>query len=162
MNKKLTLTALSLLLLAGCANSSTETPKDDSAKEDKTTETTTEKKELNGTAAYDNGGTVNATIVKDGDQLSDVMMEFVDQDGNAITELEQLYGPDKDTQMSIDTDWLDQVEYVENFIKENGVDAVTVDENGKPTNPELKDVVDLDIRPMLVATQDAIGSEKDD
>ena len=57
---------------------------------------------------------------------------------------------------------LDQVVYVENFIKENGVDAVTVDENGKPTNPELKDVVDLDIRPMLAATQDAIGSEKDD
>ena len=85
-----------------------------------------------------------------------------DKDGNAITELDQLYGPDKDTQTSIDTEWLDQVDYLENYIKEHGVDSITVDENGKPTNDDLKDYVSLDVRPMLEAVKGAIGNEADD
>ncbi|WP_290155378.1 hypothetical protein, partial [uncultured Dubosiella sp.] len=114
------------------------------------------------TSQYDNGGIVNATVEKEGENLSNVMIEFVDKDGNAITELDQLYGPDKDTQTSIDTEWLDQVDYLENYIKEHGVDSITVDENGKPTNDDLKDYVSLDVRPMLEAVKGAIGNEADD
>ncbi len=158
MYKKLSLAALSLVLLAGCANDSAKTPTTDTntTNDEQTTQT------LKGTSSYDGGSTVNATIEKDGENLSNVMIEFVDQDGNAVTELDQLYGPDKDTQTSIDTEWLDQVDYLENYIKENGVDSVTVDENGKPTNDDLKDHVDLDVRPMLEAVKGAIGKEVDD
>ncbi len=107
MYKKISLAALSLVLLAGCANETAKEPAAD-------------------------------TVEKEGENLSNVMIEFVDKDGNAITELDQLYGPDKDTQTSIDTEWLDQVDYLENYIKEHGVDSITVDENGKPTNDDLK------------------------
>ncbi|GJM57760.1 hypothetical protein [uncultured Dubosiella sp.] len=156
MYKKLSLAALSLVLLAGCANDTAKEPEKDDTTTDKTAET------LKGTSSYDGGANVNATIVKDGENLSDVMIEFVDQDGNAVTELDQLYGPDKDAQSSIDTEWLDQVDYLENYIKENGVDSITVDENGHPTNADLVDYVGIDVRPMLDAVKNAVGTETDD
>lgn len=157
MYKKISLAALSLVLLAGCANETAKEPAtDDTGTKDIANET------MKGTSQYDNGGIVNATVEKEGENLSNVMIEFVDKDGNAITELDQLYGPDKDTQTSIDTEWLDQVDYLENYIKEHGVDSITVDENGKPTIDDLKDYVSLDVRPMLEAVKGAIGNEADD
>ncbi|WP_289197175.1 hypothetical protein [uncultured Dubosiella sp.] len=157
MYKKISLAALSLVLLAGCANETAKEPAaDDTGTKDIANET------MKGTSQYDSGGIVNATVEKEGENLSNVMIEFVDKDGNAITELDQLYGPDKDTQTSIDTEWLDQVDYLENYIKEHGVDSITVDENGKPTNDDLKDYVSLDVRPMLEAVKGAIGNEADD
>jgi hypothetical protein len=54
------------------------------------------------------------------------------------------------------------VDYLENYIKENGVDSITVDENGHPTNADLVDYVGIDVRPMLDAVKNAVGTETDD
>lgn len=156
MYKKLSLAALSLVLLAGCANSTTDSTTDETKTTDDTTTET-----LKGTSSYENGGTVNVTLMQNGEDLSEVMMDFVDKDGNAVTELEQLYGPDKDTQTNIGAEWMEQVEYLENYIKENGVDSITVDDEGHPTNADLVDYVDIDVRPMLAAVKDALGTESD-
>ena len=82
MYKKISLAALSLVLLAGCANETAKEPAaDDTGTKDIANET------MKGTSQYDNGGIVNATVEKEGDNLSNVMIEFVDKDGNAITGL---------------------------------------------------------------------------
>jgi hypothetical protein len=157
--KKAILSALSLLLLAGCSTAA----QDEVDKIDTDVDTEADKAEvkLEGEAQYDSGETVKATVIKQGDEIADVILETLDQDGNAITQLEQMSDP-KSQDTSIGTEWADQVAYLEDYIKANGVDNIKTDENGKAVDEELLKGVDVNIQPMLDAVNNALANEKDD
>lgn len=159
MKKTLTAAAAALLLLAGCSS----TAQEDVDKVDNTVDEgdASAETKLVGEASYDTGEKVNATILKEGDKIADVMIETVDQDGNAITQLEQMSDPTaQDT--AIGTEYQEQVDYLENYIKENGVENITTDESGRVQDEEMLKNVDINVEPMLQAVKNALANETGD
>lgn len=156
MNKKVLVSALSLFLLAGCSS----TTQEDVDKVDKDVDdaATAQETKLEGKAEYPTGEKVNATLIKKGDQIADVMIETVDKDGNAITQLEQMSDPSaQDT--AIGTEWADQVDYLENYIKENGMENIKLDESGKAVDEKLLEGCDVNIAPIMEAVNNALANE---
>lgn len=160
MKKTFAAAAAALLLLAGCSN----TAQEDVDKVDDTVDTgdAAAETKLEGEAAYgDTGQVAKATVIKEGDKIADVIIETIDQDGNAITQLKDMADPTaQDT--AIGTEYQDQVDYLENYIKENGVENIKTDENGRVTDEEMLKNVDINVQPMLQAVQNALANEKDD
>ena len=78
-----------------------------------------------------------------------------------ITQLEDMADPTaQDT--AIGTEYQDQVDYLENYIKENGVENIKTDENGRVADEEMLKNVDINGQPMLEAVQNALANEKND
>ena len=160
MKKTFAAAAAALLLLAGCSS----TAQEDVDKVDETVDQgdAAAETKLEGEAAYgDTGQTARATVIKQGDKIADVIIETIDQDGNAITQLEDMADPTaQDT--AIGTEYQDQVDYLENYIKENGVENIKTDENGRVADEEMLKNVDINVQPMLEAVQNALANDKND
>ncbi len=157
MKKTFAAAAAALLLLAGCSS----TAQEDVDKVDETVDQgdAAAETKLEGEAAY--GEPARATVIKQGDKIADVIIETIDQDGNAITQLEDMADPTaQDT--AIGTEYQDQVDYLENYIKENGVENIKTDENGRVADEEMLKNVDINVQPMLEAVQNALANEKND
>lgn len=160
MKKTLTAAAAALLLLAGCSSA----PQEDVDKIDEAVDEgdAAAETKLEGEAAYgDTGQTAKATVIKQGDKIADVIIETIDQDGNAITQLEDMADP-KAQDSAIGTEYQEQVDYLENYIKENGVESIKTDGDGRVTDEEMLKNVDINVQPMLQAVQNALANEKDD
>ena len=159
--KKAMLSALSLFLLAGCSSAAQDDVNKVDDKVDDGAAAAEEKVELKGEAEYPTGEKVEATVIKEGDKISDVIINTIDKDGNAITQLEQMSDP-KSQDTAIGTEWADQVDYLESYIKDNGVENIKTDENGKAVDEKLLEGCDVNIQPMLDAVNNALANEKDD
>lgn len=159
MNKKVLASALSLFLLAGCSSTAQEDVNKVDNKVDEGADAAEVK--LEGKAEYPTGEQVDATVIKKGDQIAEVMINTIDQDGNAITQLEQMSDPSaQDT--AIGTEWADQVDYLESYIKDNGVENIKLDDNGKATDEKLLEGCDVNIAPIMEAVNNALANEKND
>lgn len=118
--KKLTIAALALVMLTACGSS---------------TKTGTAEKEI------DNHGStekVTVEVTLEGDKVTEIT---IDETYNGQTTTKRTLGEDygmKSTSASIGKienggEWYEQADYLQNYIIENGVDAVELDESGYPT-----------------------------
>lgn len=145
--KKLTCLFALTVLLAGCGGGGSS-------------EATAKKGEFT-TEANDKGQAATVKVTVEGDKITDISIdESYEHEGKATTkkELKDEYGmkPASD----IDKEWWEQAEFLENFIKEKGVDAVGELKDGYPTNEDVLAGCTMNIAAYVEATQEAVKAAK--
>ncbi len=162
--KKLACLFAAAVLLAGCGGGS-----GDDANKDNNTTTSTVTGE--GTATNEsNGETLKTTakVTMDGDKFTNVEIDetYKDKDGNDTTKkaLGADYGM-KETSASIGqieggAEWFEQIEFLENYIKENGVDGIELNDEGKATNEDVLTGCTINIKPYIEAVKAAKDNAK--
>ncbi len=86
-------------------------------------------------------GEIKAVVEMDGDQVTSVSIDET-SDGQSKKEMKEGYRL-KDAS-GIGKEWYEQIAFLENYLKENGSDALTFDDQGRAQNAECSAVHDLD------------------
>lgn len=140
MKKSFALIGLGAMMLAACSGNGGSA---DTAKG--TTESAT---------VESDGSEITATLTKDADgKLTGVNIDEVSEDGQSKKDLGDDYGMKKAS--PIGKEWYEQVEYLENYILENGVDAVKTDSEGYAENEDLKSGCTINISNFMKAVDEA-------
>lgn len=140
MKKSFALIGLGAMMLAACSGNGGSA---DTAKG--TTESAT---------VEHDGSEITATLTKDADgKLTSVNIDEVTEDGESTKDLGDDYDMKKAS--TIGKEWFEQVEYLENFILENGVDAVKMDDAGYAENEDLKSGCTINISNFMKAVDEA-------
>lgn len=126
MNKKFFLGALALVMLAGCGNANTGVDEEGAAASDAAT--TEDAKTTTAEIEHD-GATTKAEVTKEGDKVTAVSIDEVDEEGLSKKDLGDDYGMKKAS--TVEKEWYEQVEFLENYILENGVDSIKLNDEGK-------------------------------
>lgn len=140
MKKSFALIGLGAMMLAACSGNGGNA---DTAKG--TTESAT---------VENDGSEITATLTKDADgKLTGVNIDEVTEDGESKKDKGDDYGMKKAS--GIGKEWYEQVEYLENYILENGVDAVTLNDEGYPEDEDLKSGCTINLSAMMQAVDEA-------
>lgn len=137
MNKKLLGAAAAALLLAACSSSNGGAAG-----------TTTE-----ATVTGSDGSETTASLTKEDGKLTGVSIDVVDEDGNSKKELGDDYNMKQAS--TIGKEWYEQVNYLENYILENGVDAVKLDSEGYAEEEDLKSGCTINLTDIMKAVDEA-------
>jgi len=156
MKKLLACLFAAAVLLAGCGGGDSES---------------SAVKKGEGTATNESNGetlTTTAKVEVDGDKFTKVEIDetYKDKDGNDTTKkaLGADYGM-KETSASIGNiegggEWFEQVEFLEKYIVENGVDGIELDDEGKATNEDVLTGCTINIKPYIEAVKAAKDNAK--
>lgn len=137
--KKLLILATALMLLAGCSSKpTTKVGKYESEPNDK-------------------GDVTVAEVKLEGDKITSVFIDVNTANGSK-KELKEEYGMKKAS--AIGKEWYEQAAALEQFIVENGVDAVTVGEDQKATNEDLLAGCTMAVKDYVDAVKAAIENAK--
>lgn len=119
MNKKLLAAAMATaMLFVGCSSSN-------GGSEAKGTENTVTDEDI------------TVTVTKDADgKITDVNIDQFDEDGSSKKDKGEEYGMKKVS--GIGKEWNEQIEFLEDYMVENGIDAVTMDESGYADSDDVK------------------------
>lgn len=150
MNKKFFLGALALVMLAGCGNANTGVDEEGAAASDAAT--TEDAKTTTAEIEHD-GATTKAEVTKEGDKVTAVSIDEVDEEGLSKKDLGDDYGMKKPS--TVEKEWYEQVEFLENYILENGVDSIKLNDEGKAENEDLKSGCTISIKNMVDAVKEA-------
>lgn len=137
MNKKLLGAAAAAMLLAACSSSNGGAAG-----------TTTE-----ATVTGSDGSETTASLTKEDGKLTGVSIDVVGEDGNSKKELGDDYNMKKAS--GIGKEWYEQVNYLENYILENGVDAVKLDSAGYAEEEDLKSGCTINLTDIMKAVDEA-------
>lgn len=155
--KKLAMAMLALLMVAGCSSAEVKKDekeaetdvKDDAEKvEDDVTGDVTKTAEVKG-----DGETTTATIVEKDGKIKKITIDQVKDDGTDKREAGADYGMKKAS--SIGKEWDEQIEYLEQFIEKNGIDAVKLDKDGYAEDEDLKSGCTMKLTEIMQAVKDA-------
>lgn len=154
MNKKFILGALSLFLLAGCGNSTDNTKTDTTTDEDATT-TVDESGGAQSTAEITDaeGAVTKAELEEENGKITSISIDVIDKDGNSKKEAGDDYNMKEAS--SIGKEWYEQVKYLEQFIIDNGIDAVKLDSDGYAENEDLKSGCTINLKDIMEAVNEA-------
>jgi major membrane immunogen (membrane-anchored lipoprotein) len=141
--------AFALVLLAGCGNSNTGVVEEEAS--DGTVEAAAETKSA--TIDLEDGAKVTADVTEEDGKVTAVSIDEFDSDGLSKKELGDEYG--MKSASAIEKEWYEQVEALENFILENGVDAVEMDADGYAENEDLKSSCTINIKNFVDAVKEA-------
>lgn len=139
--KKLLCIAAAALLLAGCGSS---------------TKTTTGE----GTSTNDKGLVTTAKVTMEGDKIKTVEIdETFDKEG---TTTKKAKGADYNMkgQSPIGKEWNEQIEALEKFIADKGIDAVKLDKDGYAENEDVKSSCTINIAGYVEAVNNAVKNAK--
>jgi len=150
MNKKFFLGALALVMLAGCGNANTGVDEEGAAASD--APATADAKTTSAEIEQD-GATTKAEVTKEGDKVTAVSIDVIDEEGLSKKDLGDDYSMKADS--SIEKEWYEQVEFLENYILENGVDSIKMTDDGKAENEDLKSGCTISIKTMVDAVKEA-------
>lgn len=151
MNKKLILGALSLFLLAGCA--SNDTKKEETT--DESVNTTTDEAggaQFSAEVTDADGNVTKADIEKENGKITSITIDQI-KDGSSKKELGDDYKMKEAS--SIGKEWYEQVKYLEQFIIDNGVDAVKLDKDGYAEDEDLKSGCTINLTDIMEAVKEA-------
>lgn len=140
--KKLTIAAAALLMLTACGSSA---------------KTGKAEKEI------DNHGSaeiVTVEVTVDGDKITDINFnETYNGQKDTKKDLKEAYDMKKAS--GIGKEWYEQVEALENYIKENGLDAVKLDEAGYPeAGSDLAASCTINLTNLIATAKDAVANAK--
>lgn len=126
-----------MILLAGCGGSA-------------------ETKELTGTAESKDQ-TTTVKVTKEGDKVKSVSIDetYTTEDGEATTKKTLKEDYNMKSASGIGKEWYEQIEFLENYIVENGVDAITLDDSGKATNEDVLAGCTINIQTYIDAYNNA-------
>lgn len=141
--KKLTCLFALTVLLAGCGGGGSS-------------EATSKKGEFT-TEANDKGQAATVKVTVEGDKITEISIDE-SYEGSTKKTLKDEYGMKPAS--GIGKEWWEQAEYLENFIKENGVDAVGELKDGYPTNEDVLAGCTMNIAAYVEATQEAVKAAK--
>lgn len=139
--KKLLCIAAAALLLAGCGSS---------------TKTTTGE----GTSTNDKGLVTTAKVTMEGDKIKTVEIdETFDKEG---TTTKKAKGADYNMKGAspIGKEWNEQIEALEKFIADKGIDAVKLDKDGYAENEDVKSSCTINIAGYVEAVNNAVKNAK--
>lgn len=119
-----------------------------------------ETKELTGTADNGEGLTTTAKVTKEGDKITKVEIDetYKDKEGNDTTKktLKDDYNMKPvSEQTGIGKEWYEQVQYLEKYIVDNGVDKIQLGDDGKATNTDVLSGCTINIKPYVEAVKNA-------
>lgn len=116
-------------------------------------------KEGSASVTGSNGDVTTATVKVDGDKITSVSIDTKQKDSDKTKkELKEQYNMKKDS--PIKKEWYEQVLTLENYIKENGVDAIKLNNEGKATNEDLVTGCTISISDMVDAVKEAQKNAK--
>ena len=105
------------------------------------------------------GDVTTATVKVDGDKITSVSIDTKQKDSDKTKkELKEQYNMKKTS--PIKKEWYEQVLTLENYIKENGVDAIKLNNEGKATNEDLVTGCTISISDMVDAVKEAQKNAK--
>lgn len=142
--KKLTIVAAAMLMLAGCSSKA----------EPKTGKAETE---------IDNHGsaeivTVEATV--EGDKITAININET-YNGQADTKKELKEKYNMKAASPIGKEWYEQIDFLEKYIVENGLDAVELGEDGKPVaGSDVAAGCTIYLKDIITTAQDAVKAAK--
>lgn len=154
--KKLACLLAVVCLLAGCGGSG-DADKDADNKDNNATEKVGE-----GTATNESNGetlttTAHVTVDGDGNITAVDFDETYTKDGEATTKKTLKDDYAMKGASPIGKEWWEQAEFLENYVKENGLDGITLGEDGKATNEDILTGCTMNIKPYV----DAMKAAKD-
>ena len=138
--KKVTALLATALLLAACGSSAEA-----------------EKTGHGETAKDKNGDYATADITVKGDEVVEITLDET-KEGKSKKELKEEYNMKGAS--PIKKEWYEQVEFLENYIKENGLDAVKLDEAGYPTGDDVKAGCTINLTNLMNAAKSAKEAAK--
>lgn len=138
--KKVTALLATALLLAACGSSAEA-----------------EKTGHGETAKDKNGDYASADITVKGDEVVEITLDET-KEGKSKKELKEEYNMKGAS--PIKKEWYEQVEFLENYIKENGLDAVKLDEAGYPTGDDVKAGCTINLTNLMNAAKSAKEAAK--
>lgn len=141
MKKALIAFGAAALLLAGCSNGTS------GGSDNKTAGTT------NSATVESDGSETTATITKEDGKITGVDIDVVDAEGNSKKELGDDYGMKKAS--GIGKEWNEQVQFLEKYIMENGVDSVKLDSEGYAENEDVKSGCTINLTDIMKAVDEA-------
>ena len=116
-------------------------------------------KEGSASVTGSNGDVTTATVKVDGDKITSVSIDTKQKDSDKTKkELKEQYNMKKAS--PIKKEWYEQVLTLENYIKENGVDAIKLNNEGKATNEDLVTGSTISISDMVDAVKEAQKNAK--
>ena len=116
-------------------------------------------KEGSASVTGSNGDVTTATVKVDGDKITSVSIDTKQKDSDKTKkELKEQYDMKKAS--PIKKEWYEQVLTLENYIKENGVDAIKLNNEGKATNEDLVTGCTISISDMVDAVKEAQKNAK--
>ena len=116
-------------------------------------------KEGSASVTGSNGDVTTATVKVDGDKITSVSIDTKQKDSDKTKkELKEQYNMKKAS--PIKKEWYEQVLTLENQIKENGVDAIKLNNEGKATNEDLVTGCTISISDMVDAVKEAQKNAK--
>ncbi len=138
--KKITALLATALLLAACGSSSEP-----------------EKTGHGETAKDNNGDYATADIKVKGDDVVEITLDET-KEGKSKKELKEEYN--MKAASSIQKEWYEQVEFLENYIEENGLDAVKLDDAGYPAGDDVKAGCTINLTNLMNAANAAKEAAK--
>lgn len=116
-------------------------------------------KEGSASVTGSNGDVTTATVKVDRDKITSVSIDTKQKDSDKTKkELKEQYNMKKAS--PIKKEWYEQVLTLENYIKENGVDAIKLNNEGKATNEDLVTGCTISISDMVDAVKEAQKNAK--
>lgn len=138
MNKKLVAAGLAALMLAACSNSSSSSDAGTSSE---------------ATVTGSDGSETTAVLTKQDGKLTGVSIDVVDESGNSKKDAKEDYGMKKDS--PIGKEWYEQVDFLENYILEHGVDSVKLDADGYAESEDVKSGCTINLKDIMEAVDEA-------
>lgn len=134
--------AAASMLFAGCSSSSS------------TASSAAADGETTNTAYVDHDGAeISATVTKKDGKITGVTLDEVTEDGDSKKDLGDDYG--MKARSGIGKEWYEQIEFLENYIVENGVDAVKLDADGYAENEDVRSGCTINIKSFMEAIDEA-------
>ncbi|TGY67054.1 hypothetical protein [Dubosiella muris] len=152
MNKKFVLGALSLFLLAGCGTS-TDTTKEETNEEATTTVDEAGGAQSSAEVTDADGAVTKAELEEENGKITSVSIDVIDKDGKSKKELGDEYNMKQAS--AIGKEWYEQVKYLEQFIIDNGIDAVKLNADGYAENEDLKSGCTINLTDIMEAVNEA-------
>ncbi|MCF0246443.1 MAG: hypothetical protein HUJ55_06430 [Ileibacterium sp.] len=143
MNKKILGMGLAAMMMAACSNGAASTSAG---------------KEYKATVAGSDGTEYTAVLTKEDGKLTGVSIDAVDAEGKSKKEAGDDYGMKKAS--AINKEWYQQIEFLENYILEHGVDAVKLNAEGQPEGEDVKSGCTINLKDIMEAVNEANNESK--
>lgn len=140
MNKKLAAAAMAAMMLAACSSSSDDAANSTAGTQTEATVTT-------------DGAETTAVLTKEDGKLTGVSIDVVTEEGDSKKHLGADYN--MKSASKIGKEWNEQVEFLENYILEHGVDSVKLDADGYAESEDVKSGCTINLKDIMQAVDEA-------
>lgn len=132
--------AVASTLLVGCSSGTTDTSKDDGT--------------VSNTAYVEtDGGEIKATVTKKDGKVTAVEIDETTSDGDSKKDMGTDYGlKDKS---GIGKEWNEQIEFLENYLVEHGIDSVKLNSDGYAEEEDVKTGCTINLKQIMEAVDAA-------